>query len=65
MTSTEDQLRSSLHARAERAAYEPTAVADVAARARVIRRRRNRHRGPGGRGSGRRTGRSSHRRARR
>lgn len=42
MTSTEDQLRSSLHARAERAAYQPTAVADVAARARVIRRRRTR-----------------------
>ena len=42
MTNTEDQLRGSLHARAERAAYEPTAVADVAARARVIRRRRNR-----------------------
>ena len=42
MTKTEDQLRGSLHARAERAAYERTAVADVAARARVIRRRRNR-----------------------
>ena len=42
MTNTEDQLRGSLHARAERAAYEPTAVADVAPRARVIRRRRNR-----------------------
>ena len=39
---TEDQLRSSLHARAERATESSTAVADVAVRARVIRRRRNR-----------------------
>ena len=65
MTSTEDLLRSSLHARADRAAYEPTPVADVAARARVIRRRRHAHRAPRGGGRGGRSRRPRRRRARR
>lgn len=43
MTNTEDLLTQALHGRAERAAYQPTPVAEVAARARVIRRRQRRN----------------------
>jgi hypothetical protein len=40
MTTTEQMLRTSLRARADRAAYEPTSVLEVARRARRLRRRR-------------------------
>jgi DNA-directed RNA polymerase specialized sigma24 family protein len=40
MTATEERLRQSLRARADRAAFEPTPVLEVARRARELRRRR-------------------------
>ena len=42
MSTTEDLLRRSLHARADRTTYQPTTALDVVRRARALRRRRTR-----------------------